>query len=90
MRVLSEQVIQLDFGARNKDSKVVEFDHVCDGNTTQADFFEKVGLRQMIQHVTKGYHGTVFAYGQTGAGKTYTVEGYKYNHNEKGKYVPQV
>ena len=42
----------------------------------------------MIQHVTRGYHGTVFAYGQTGSGKTYTVEGYKYSTNEKGKYVP--
>ena len=23
----------------------------------------------------QGYHGTIFAYGQTGAGKTFTMEG---------------
>ncbi len=44
----------------------------------------------MVQNVTKGYHGTVFAYGQTGAGKTYTIEGYKYSHNENGKFKPLV
>jgi hypothetical protein len=38
----------------------------------------------------KGYHSTIFAYGQTGAGKSYTMEGYKYQINEKGKYEPQI
>ena len=30
----------------------------------------------LIQQVLEGYTGTVFAYGQTGTGKTYTMEGH--------------
>ena len=29
----------------------------------------------MIQSVVEGYNGTIFCYGQTGAGKTYTMTG---------------
>ena len=30
---------------------------------------------EIIQKVMDGYNGTIFAYGQTGTGKTYTMEG---------------
>ncbi len=29
----------------------------------------------MIRKVLKGYNATIFAYGHTGAGKTYTISG---------------
>jgi hypothetical protein len=29
----------------------------------------------MVSRAVDGYHGTIFAYGQTGAGKTFTMEG---------------
>lgn len=44
----------------------------------------------MVRQVINGYHATLFAYGQTGAGKTYTMEGYKYIKNSKGKLEPQI
>jgi len=28
-----------------------------------------------LRSVIEGYNGTIFAYGQTGAGKTYTIQG---------------
>jgi hypothetical protein len=31
-----------------------------------------------------GYNGTIFAYGQTGTGKTYTMSGDSYDFLEKG------
>jgi kinesin family protein 3/17 len=31
----------------------------------------------IIESLLKGYNGTIFAYGQTGTGKTYTMEGIK-------------
>ena len=31
--------------------------------------------RPIIQNVLEGYNGTIFAYGQTGTGKTFTMEG---------------
>jgi kinesin family protein 6/9 len=32
----------------------------------------------------EGYNGTVFAYGQTGTGKTYTISGDTEDFHEKG------
>lgn len=29
----------------------------------------------LVQNVLEGYNGTLFAYGQTGCGKTYTMTG---------------
>jgi Cdc6-like AAA superfamily ATPase len=29
----------------------------------------------IIESVLEGYNGTIFAYGQTGTGKTFTMEG---------------
>jgi len=31
--------------------------------------------RPILESVMKGYNGTIFAYGQTGTGKTFTMEG---------------
>ena len=32
-------------------------------------------MSPIIDDVLQGYNGTIFAYGQTGAGKTYTIHG---------------
>jgi hypothetical protein len=32
--------------------------------------------------VLEGYNATILAYGQTGTGKTYTMEGFKYNSSD--------
>jgi kinesin family member 5 len=41
--------------------------------STQADVFETI--QPLIADVLAGYNATVFAYGQTGTGKTHTMEG---------------
>ena len=46
---------------------------VFTAQSDQADVFANV--RPMIGDVMKGYEATVFAYGQTGTGKTHTMEG---------------
>jgi len=81
--------IKLNMDARNKDNKHFQFDLLADGGTNQKDFYEQAGISYLVKKVVKGYHSTVFAYGQTGSGKTYTMEGYEYVKNEKGKYIPQ-
>lgn len=55
--------INLKFDARNKDPKNYQFDKVCDGRTDQRSFYLQSGVKQMIRHVTNGYHATIFAYG---------------------------
>ena len=38
----------------------------------------------------EGYNATIFAYGQTGTGKTFTMEGFKYNlHDEQRGIIPR-
>lgn len=50
------------------------FDRVFGTNSTQEDVFN-FSLRQTVDDVLNGYNGTVLAYGQTGAGKSYTMMG---------------
>jgi hypothetical protein len=45
----------------------------CWSPGTQEDVFD--GVRDLVQSVVDGYNATLFAYGQTGAGKTYTLYG---------------
>ncbi|CAJ0573656.1 unnamed protein product, partial [Mesorhabditis spiculigera] len=50
------------------------FDQVFNEGATQPDVYEKVA-RQNVELVLQGYNCTIFAYGQTGTGKTYCMEG---------------
>jgi kinesin family protein 3/17 len=40
--------------------------------------------RPIVDFVCEGYNGTIFAYGQTGTGKTFTMEGVRSNPELKG------
>nr|UIX35724.1 GPD1 [Schizochytrium sp.] len=50
------------------------FDGVFAPDATQEDVFEG-SVPPLLDGVLHGYNGTVFAYGQTGAGKTFTMMG---------------
>lgn len=50
------------------------FDRVFGMDSRQPDIFE-FSIRSTVEDVMNGYNGTVFAYGQTGAGKSYTMMG---------------
>lgn len=54
--------------------KTFTYDHVFGMDATQADVFERV-VEPIVDEVLEGYNCTVFAYGQTGTGKTHTMEG---------------
>ena len=49
-------------------------DMVFDAKSTQQDVYEKT-TKSLLPGVLNGYNATVFAYGATGAGKTYTMTG---------------
>ncbi|XP_046658811.1 kinesin-like protein KIF11 isoform X1 [Homalodisca vitripennis] len=57
-----------------RNDKCLTFDKVFDVNTKQETVYNTV-VRPMIKEVLQGYNCTVFAYGQTGTGKTYTMTG---------------
>ncbi|KAJ1561784.1 Kinesin-like protein kif15, partial [Nowakowskiella sp. JEL0078] len=50
------------------------FDHIGDDEFTQEQVFNSVG-KEICDHALVGYNATIFAYGQTGTGKTYTMQG---------------
>ncbi|KAG0160823.1 hypothetical protein PDIDSM_8353 [Penicillium digitatum] len=50
------------------------FDRVFPMDTAQNDIFD-FSIRPTVDDILNGYNGTVFAYGQTGAGKSYTMMG---------------
>lgn len=54
------------------------FDRIFDMDSTQVDVYEQTA-KPAIESLLEGYNSTVFAYGQTGTGKTYTMEGYTKN-----------
>lgn len=54
--------------------KTFTYDHVFGPDATQADVYEGI-VEPIVDEVLQGYNCTVFAYGQTGTGKTHTMEG---------------
>ncbi|KAB8234363.1 P-loop containing nucleoside triphosphate hydrolase protein [Aspergillus alliaceus] len=50
------------------------FDRVFPMDSKQTDIFD-FSIRPTVDDILNGYNGTVFAYGQTGAGKSYTMMG---------------
>ncbi|XP_054439214.1 kinesin-like protein KIF24 [Pteronotus mesoamericanus] len=62
---------------------VFYFDEVFDEACTNQDVYMKT-THPLIQHIFNGGNATCFAYGQTGAGKTYTMIG---THQNPGLYA---
>ena len=52
------------------------FDHVFGPSDTQETLYN-TSARTIVDNVLEGYNGTIFCYGQTGAGKTFTMIGTK-------------
>ncbi|TNJ27860.1 Kinesin-2 [Giardia muris] len=59
-----------------KSSRTFTFDAVYDQQARNDEIFE-VSFKPLINAVLTGFNATIFAYGQTGAGKTWTMGGSK-------------
>ncbi|XP_029111722.1 kinesin-like protein KIF12 [Scleropages formosus] len=55
--------------------RVFTFDAVLGPHSSQQDVFEECGVKRLIDMAIKGFASTVFAFGQTGSGKSYTITG---------------
>ena len=54
--------------------KSFTFDAAYDEQSTQKQFYEE-SCYPLVESVMEGFNGTIFAYGQTGCGKTWTMMG---------------
>lgn len=61
-------------GKNRSKEKQYAFDYAFDDSTQQLEVFKNTTMF-LCDGVLNGYNSTVFAYGQTGAGKTYTMLG---------------
>ena len=64
------------------------FDSVFDLDSTQLDVYNQTA-KPAVMSVLEGYNSTIFAYGQTGTGKTYTMEGFTYNNKDPARGIIQ-
>ncbi|KAI4194844.1 MAG: hypothetical protein LQ346_003605 [Caloplaca aetnensis] len=65
------------------------FDRVFDTRSRQTDVFD-FSIRSTVDDILNGYNGTVFAYGQTGAGKSYTMMGADIDDQEQKGIIPRI
>lgn len=57
-----------------KDGGNYEYDNVFTPSDNNAQVYE-ASAKRLVRRVMEGYHGTVFAYGMTGTGKTFSMQG---------------
>ncbi|KAK9323590.1 P-loop containing nucleoside triphosphate hydrolase protein [Lipomyces orientalis] len=64
------------------------FDQVFSMDSKQSDVFN-FSIKSTVDDILNGYNGTVFAYGQTGAGKSYTMMGPSIEGAQRG-IIPRI
>ncbi|KAK3688402.1 P-loop containing nucleoside triphosphate hydrolase protein [Podospora appendiculata] len=65
------------------------FDRVFDMACKQSDIFD-FSIKPTVDDILNGYNGTVFAYGQTGAGKSYTMMGTSIDDDDGRGVIPRI
>ncbi|KAK3601966.1 hypothetical protein CHS0354_020727 [Potamilus streckersoni] len=63
--------------------KTFTFDGAYDINSTTENIYNEIAY-PLIEGVTEGYNGTIFAYGQTGCGKSFTMQGISDPSTQRG------
>ena len=66
--------VSLEHPQQKENPRVFTFDMVYGGDSKQQDVYDECGFG-LVENVIEGYNGTMFAYGQTGCGKTHTMMG---------------
>ena len=62
------------------------FDDVFDIDSKQEEVY-RVSAKPAVNSVLEGYNSTIFAYGQTGTGKTFTMDGFTYNQFDESRGI---
>lgn len=62
------------------------FDQVYGIKSQQQNIYEN-SAKPAVLSVLEGYNATILAYGQTGTGKTYTMEGFSNSLNDPNKGI---
>ncbi|KAF9598448.1 hypothetical protein IFM89_027881 [Coptis chinensis] len=71
--------------ANKQIDRTFAFDKVFGPNSQQRELFDQA-VSPIVNEVLEGYNCTIFAYGQTGTGKTYTMEGGGGRKSKNGEF----
>ncbi|XP_019436239.1 PREDICTED: kinesin-like protein KIN-5D isoform X2 [Lupinus angustifolius] len=71
---IRREVSAVQVVANKRIDRTFNFDKVFGSTSQQAELYDEA-ISPIVHEVLEGYNCTVFAYGQTGTGKTYTMEG---------------
>lgn len=73
-RVQNNTICQLSGAGKVLPNTTYTFDHIYDQTAPTTLLYDQL-VAPIVQSVVEGFNGTVFAYGQTSSGKTYTMMG---------------
>eukprot|EP00743_Colponemidia_sp_Colp-15_P008644 GILK01009407.1.p1 GENE.GILK01009407.1~~GILK01009407.1.p1 ORF type:complete len:1148 (+),score=247.81 GILK01009407.1:126-3569(+) len=65
---------------------VFTFDHVYDQDSSQAEVYDTTA-QAAVMSTLEGYNATILAYGQTGTGKTHTMEGFTFTSTDEARGI---
>jgi kinesin family protein 3/17 len=82
----NKQITLTSSDAKNP-PKSFTFDHVYGADSLQTNVYDEVAF-PLVESVISGFNGTIFAYGQTGCGKTFSMEGLREPPEMRG-IIPQ-
>ena len=77
----NEILVHKPFG--QEEPKQFTFDHTYGDGAQQEEIYNETAS-PIVANVLEGYNGTIFAYGQTGTGKTHTMTGIPDDKKERG------
>lgn len=83
MDVLSGSVSLKHPKGHDGEKKKFTFDKIFGETNTQRDVYDGAAS-EIVNASIEGYNGTIFCYGQTGTGKTHTMEGKDFPEEERG------
>ena len=66
-----------------------KLDDIFKSDTAQLTVYEVVG-KNIVKDIMQGYNGTIFAYGQSGSGKTFTMYGRDVSNEETKGIIPRI
>jgi hypothetical protein len=84
----NDQLGQISLTLMSGKQREFLYDYSFGSNATQDQVFDRIA-RPVVNDVLKGFNGTIFAYGQTGTGKTYTMGILEFVNNEHAGIIPR-
>lgn len=80
---------QVEIKSKNEyNNFTFQFDKIFNTMSTQKEIYD-YSAKELVDSVLSGYNATIFAYGQTASGKTYTMQG-QLNSPEKEGIIPRM